>query len=111
MRKPLRKVSKGQSARLRLYRAVRQRFLLDNPICQACIPISRHVGFPLKDARWAEDVHHKYGRIGPLLTWTPGFVAICRNCHHYIGEHPNIARKLGLLASTGQWNNTALAKQ
>jgi hypothetical protein len=105
MRKPLRKVSKGQAARLRLYRAVRQRFLLDNPICQACIPISRHVGFPLKDARWAEDVHHLRGRAGKLLCETKYWIAICRHCHIYVGNNPNAARQLGLLCERGKWGS------
>ena len=98
-RRPIARVSKRQSARKRLYAAMAHRFKLDHPLCQACPKVR-----PGKPQRWTDDVHHSHGKIGELLFYVPWFVAVCRECHNWIGNHPAAARKLGLLCELGQWN-------
>lgn len=51
----------------------------------------------------ATDVHHTRGRAGRLLLDTQYWVAVCRQCHEWIGSNPNEARKAGLLCSKGEW--------
>jgi hypothetical protein len=47
--------------------------------------------------------HHSRGRIKALLCAHQYFVPVCRPCHQWIGDHPNEARKLGLLCNYGDW--------
>jgi len=50
-------------------------------------------------------VHHKNGRLGALLTYTPLFIALCPKCHDWVhNRNPEGARKLGLLCERGCWN-------
>jgi hypothetical protein len=39
------------------------------------------------------------GRIGNLLTDTSHFLAVCRQCHSWIEEHPTEAKELGFSKS------------
>lgn len=102
-RKPIRKVSANQARRLRLYRAIRARFILEHPLCEACIPISNRMGYGLQHARFTDDIHHTRGRTGELLFATQFWKAVCRKCHVFIGHYPNVARELGLLCKLGEW--------
>lgn len=86
----IRKVSKKQSANLRLYAKVREETLFENPNCQA---ITEHCSYN------ATEIHHKKGRIGELLTDKRYFLAVCRNCHTWIEEHPKEAKELGFSVS------------
>jgi len=49
-------------------------------------------------------VHHKRGRLGKLLTETKHWVALCFDCHRWVHDNPEWARKSGLLAEKGCWN-------
>lgn len=51
-----------------------------------------------------EDNHHKRGRLGPLLMDERYWIPVCRNLHDWIGNHPEEARKVGLLCQPGEWN-------
>lgn len=55
-RVPLRRVSEKQKARLREYRIVRKEYLEEVTICE--YPRCTHQ---------STEIHHKKGRIGPLL--------------------------------------------
>lgn len=55
--------------------------------------------------------HHKYGRLGPLLVWLPGWVSLCREHHDWVHRNIAEARKLGLIAERGQWNNLKVIEQ
>ena len=100
----IRSVSKLQARRLRLYAAIRMRYLIDHPRCEACPKVNLLDGFPLKNAKWANDIHHTRGKLGELLFATQYFKAVCFTCHRYIHDHPNQARELGLLCQPGQFN-------
>jgi hypothetical protein len=39
------------------------------------------------------------GRIGNLLTDPKYFLAVCRQCHNWIEEHPKEAKELGYSVS------------
>lgn len=55
--------------------------------------------------RRTDDVHHKYGRAGRLLLDERYWIAVCRQCHNWIGKFPAFARELGLIAEKGRWLN------
>jgi len=46
---------------------------------------------------YSSQVHHIKGRKGPLLNDTRFWMAACQNGHTWIHDHPNEARKKGLL--------------
>lgn len=45
------------------------------------------------------DVHHMKGRLGSNLMDQRYWIAVCRNCHRWIEEHPKSAKKLGFSSS------------
>lgn len=53
----------------KLYKIIRKEYLLAHPVCEFC-----------SDER-SSDIHHKRGRLGPLLTDTRYFMAVGRLCH------------------------------
>jgi hypothetical protein len=97
-RKPIRKVSKRQQERLREYARVRLAYLKEHPWCEIC-----------KDTMGlfenARDIHHRYGTVGPLLTDTWTFLAVCRFHHRYIHDNIATSRKMGWICEKGYWNN------
>lgn len=48
------------------------------------------------------DVHHMRGRLGSNLMDERYWIAVCRNCHRWIEEHPKAAKKLGFSTSRFQ---------
>ena len=78
-----------RAAQEREYRKLRVRFLED-ALCERC-------GFQ------ANEIHHKKGRIGALLTDTDYFMAVCSPCHRYIEDHPKESREKG-------WSISRLSK-
>ena len=72
------------------YSKKRKAFLALNNLCQAKVVPTCSVT--------ATDVHHKAGRgsnHNNINTW----LAVCRNCHQWIEEHPNDAKSLNLSES------------
>jgi len=88
----MRRVSARRRAEMVVYGRERRLFLLLHPLCDACrfIDPSRQ--------RSSCDVHHRRGLTGrnylDQMTW----LAVCRPCHVWIGDHKSKARELGLLA-------------
>lgn len=82
--KPIKKISRKQSARLKKYSVIRAEFLKENQSCQCigCI-------------NWATEVHHKIGKIGERLFTKKYFMAVCRHCHKKIEESPLWAKANG----------------
>jgi len=81
---PLRRVSKRRSKEMKEYSAKRTEFLMELPICEAC----------MKER--STDVHHKAGRGKHYLdenTW----LSVCRPCHDKIHREPIWAREKGFL--------------
>lgn len=95
-RKPkrIRGVSRARSKRLKAY-SKRAAEWKNGKAC--CFP---------NCTKEAADVHHWRGRIGSLLTDERYWLPVCRTHHRWIGDNPNEARCMGLLAPTGLWNTT-----
>lgn len=73
----IKRVSKKRASQEVEYRVVRLEYLNKHPICQV-----HNCG------NKSEQVHHKKGRIGKLLTDKRYFLAVCDACHKYIELHP-----------------------
>ena len=75
------------------YKKLRFKFLSrpENRFCKARIPGiclgTRVQGIEL-------DIHHKKGR-GKYLLDTSTWIQLCRNCHQYLENRPEIAKDLG----------------
>ena len=66
------------------YKVVRDEYMADHPVCE------------VKDCMHpSEDLHHKAGRTGSLLTDKRFFLATCRYCHGEIELKPEWAKKMG----------------
>ena len=124
-RKGVRRRSRKMERRMVDYRLGLIEFMEQNPVCLACASLAREISriagkgpTPLMDldgilfARHPDchrkhpsaEIHHRRGRVGPLLTDKRYWSAVCRRAHDFIGRHPEIARKAGLLCEKGQWN-------
>lgn len=89
--KPIKKVSDKLKSNLEKYYEVRDKYLSENPKCEANIEC--------KGKNTATDIHHKKGRIGKMLTDVKFFMAVCRDCHTWIHDNDAKARELGFLLS------------
>jgi hypothetical protein len=83
---PLRRVSKKQQARLRIYYKLKDDYLSQNPVCEICN----------KRGSGSTDVHHKEKR-GPKLNDVSTWAALCRQCHSYVEDNKSWAREEGWL--------------
>ena len=83
-RTPLKRVSKKQEARLRIYYELRKDFLSQRPVCEMC------------DKSASTDIHHKEKR-GPKLNDVDTWCALCRPCHQHIEDNKGWAREEGWL--------------
>ena len=74
-------------------------FTIENPNLEAMAEQFNQINITAKLTNicttHSTDVHHMKGRIGPLLTDTKFFLAVCRSCHTWIEEHPKEAKELG----------------
>ncbi len=102
-RKPMRRVAKRKVSERALYVKERAQYLKENPVCMACVIVKKHSltpGFAKISTgvlvAGSEDIHHKAGRLGPLLRDQRHWLAICRECHDWIHANGAAARKLGL---------------
>jgi len=80
----MRKVSLKRQQQNKQYKIIRDKFMQENPKCERC-------GAP------ATENHHKNGRNGLRLLDVNYFMAVCRNCHRWIHEHPKESREKGWL--------------
>lgn len=84
--KPINKISDKQAKLNAAYNILNAQFKKDNKYCKAALPDCQYL---------TTETHHKKGR-GPYLldqsTWLP----VCSSCHHWIEEHPDKAKFLGL---------------
>jgi len=88
-RKAIRPVSKKRLEQLAKYRPLRDTYLKEHPICE------------VHDCdKPSNNLHHKKGREGSLLTDVRFFMACCETCHpKRIHENPEWAYKHGYLIS------------
>ena len=73
------------------YSKVRMNFLSQHPLCQAKI-----YGLCTNTAT---EIHHKKGREGELLINPEFFLSVCRQCHEWIENNPNLSKDLGFSIS------------
>lgn len=78
--------------------AFRKKFLKDNPVC----PVMTLMGRTVR----TKEIHHKRGRLGPLLTDTRHWLAVSKLGHRLIHASPEWARRNGFLCQVGEWNRT-----
>lgn len=84
-RKPIRRVSVKRMAQLKEYYILRNDYLSEHRKCELC------------GMAKAQDIHHKFGRIGNKLNDVTMFMAVCRDCHSHIHANPSWAREAGFL--------------
>lgn len=91
--------SQPHAVRMAVYVPIRELFLTQNPLCQCCDVIYKHLhGTPSNlRVRFADEVHHKRGRDGLLLFDVRYWRATCRECHSFIHTHPKEAHQLKLI--------------
>lgn len=82
--KPIKKLSQKRSNQNSEYLKLRMEFLSDNPKCQI-----------IDCKKESNQVHHRKGRIGKLLTDLRYFFAVCAECHEKIELYPLWAKKHG----------------
>lgn len=87
-KKPIPPRSQKRSKEEKLYSAKRVLYLQNHPMCEAHLP-----GICTD---YATDIHHMSGRIGDLLLDTNYWKALCRKCHDYVENNPEIAKEKGL---------------
>lgn len=88
-RKPIKKVSDKHKNLLNQYGKVRAEFLKENPCCAVNLPGCSECHPSLMQ------VHHRAGRIGPLLLDKTKFLAVCYSCHIFLEAHPLLAYEKG----------------
>lgn len=87
-KKPIPSRSQKRSKEEKLYSAKRILYLQDHPMCEAHLP-----GICTD---YATDIHHMSGKIGDLLTDERYFKALCRSCHTFVENNPEVAKEKGL---------------
>jgi hypothetical protein len=99
-----------RGARLREYYKVRAKIFVrtawENPLTVYC-PVMAAIGIGTGNERIAVDqVHHKRGRLGPLLIDERHWLAVSQKGHDLIHANPVLARAHGWLCAPGQWNTS-----
>jgi hypothetical protein len=69
------------------YSILREQYMKHHPHCEAHLP-----GCAIN----ACDIHHTEGRVGALFLDDTKFKAVCRQCHTFIHENPQLAKDLNL---------------
>lgn len=82
--KPIAKMSDKRKDQEKIYRKKAKAYLVAHPKCEVkgCNRVS-------------EDLHHKAGRVGDLLTNEKYFMAVCRDHHTQIEQDPVWAKEQG----------------
>lgn len=79
----LRAASKKRQREYNQYAKEKKAYLALHPQCERC------------KSKKATDLHHKAGRVGQWLCRYEYFAALCRQCHDFLHQYPNEARKAG----------------
>lgn len=95
-RKPIRQVSNRRAAEMAIYRKA----------------VTLALRNAWEDGLWCpvfglnpvEEIHHKRGRAGRLLLDTRHWLAVSRDGHRWIHDHPLEARMRGWMCAKGDWN-------
>ena len=94
--KPIPKMSKKRKRENAIYLDLRLIFLHKHPWCAV---------FPDKRSK---DIHHIRGRAGTLFLDTRYWLAVSREGHHYIDNHPEESRSKGWLCQRGDWGRQGI---
>jgi hypothetical protein len=95
--------SQPEAVRMAVYNGIKELFITQNPMCDCCESIYRHVtGGVCAVVQFTDQIHHTRGRDGLLLFDVRYWKAACANCHSWIHANPVAAIKLGLLSK--EWN-------
>ena len=97
-------VSKHRAGVVKAYRRRVPKYLSENPHCVACARIKSIIPFTDDRQHKSESVHHKRGRLGPLLLDERYWLPTCIASHDWIHANISLARSLDLIAQPGQWN-------
>lgn len=79
------KFSLKKIEKLKIYKARRDNYFKNHPVCEYPGCVSREV-----------DLHHKKGRSGDLLIDDRFFCSLCRKHHIWVELHPEEAQELNL---------------
>ena len=81
-----------------------KRLLHERPFCEACPIFASHDGLITYIRQKSVDIHELKRRSqGGSILDEKNLMAVCRQCHRRIGEHPQLAFDLGL--SIHGWEN------
>jgi hypothetical protein len=83
--------SPKRAAQERVYRERARDFLYGTDRDQV-----RPCEFPKGCDRIAREVHHRKGRVGPLLLDERFWSALCKPCHAWVTGHPERSYELGI---------------
>jgi hypothetical protein len=83
-------MSKSMRERLKEYQKVRDIYLRQHPVCEACLKLG------LDQPRLSEDLHHKRGR-RKFLSDPEFFAGVCRAHHAIIHDNPEWSYRNGWL--------------
>lgn len=89
----LRKVSKKKASEQAIYRKLKNDALAPGPLCE--FPSLN--GYDSGCVNRATQIHHAKGRQGELLNDQRYWWMLCMEHHRYVHDHPNQARKMGLI--------------
>lgn len=82
--KAIKKMSAKRYVQNEIYKVVRAEYLEEYTVCEV-----KECMYP------SNQIHHKMGRIGELLTDKRYFLAVCQYCHGWIERKPIKAKKQG----------------
>lgn len=89
--------SKKKEAEYRLRRPLVARLLEERPHCEACPVFAKHDQKATYVRRRSVDIHELVRRSqGGSILDESNLMAVCRECHRRIGNHPQLAFDLGL---------------
>lgn len=96
-RTPLSKRSKKTEDKYKLRIPLVKRLLSERPWCEACPVFAQHDNLIAYNRRPSVDIHELKRRSqGGSILEESNLMAVCRQCHRRIGEHPQLAFDLGL---------------
>ncbi len=110
-RKRIQRVSRRSQFRTEEYKDKALRFVMaaidrgERCSVVASVPelrAGRKYGHPISDA--LNEVHHMRGRAGSLLTDERHWMAVSKQGHRWVHEHPAEARERGWFCPVGLWN-------
>ncbi len=89
--------SKKKEAEYRLRRPLVARLLEERPYCEACPVFAKHDEKITYQRHRSVDIHEIVRRSqGGSILEESNLLAVCRECHRRIGNHPQLAFDLGL---------------